>query len=80
MSNQRNYEERYYCFLYFEVLNVSFSLESMISAFAITNDVIVIILSLIINTIKNLKISICCKHPANTALPSDPISLNLVPT
>ena len=21
-----------------------------------------------------------CKHPANTALPSDPISLNLVPT
>ncbi|HCL0977476.1 TPA: DUF475 domain-containing protein [Salmonella enterica] len=45
MSNQRNYEERYYCFLYFEVLNVSFSLESMISAFAITNDVIVIILN-----------------------------------
>ncbi|MFZ7793608.1 MULTISPECIES: hypothetical protein [Acinetobacter] len=31
----------------------------MISAFAITNDVIFIILSLIINTIKNLKISIC---------------------
>ncbi|WP_313391098.1 DUF475 domain-containing protein, partial [Acinetobacter sp.] len=45
--------------LTFEVLNVSFSLESMISAFAITNDVIFIILSLIINTIKNLKISIC---------------------
>ncbi|WP_446893444.1 DUF475 domain-containing protein [Acinetobacter sp. NS4_7] len=43
----------------FELLNVSFSLESMISAFAITNDVIFIILSLIINTIKNLKISIC---------------------
>ncbi|WP_227607578.1 hypothetical protein [Acinetobacter variabilis] len=26
------------------------------------------------------KIGFICKHPANTALPSDPISLNLVPT
>ena len=25
-------------------------------------------------------IMLICKHPANTALPSDPISLNLVPT
>ncbi|MGT2582802.1 hypothetical protein [Acinetobacter baumannii] len=30
------------------------------------------------NTTKGVNFK--CKHPANTALPSDPISLNLVPT
>ena len=35
---------------------------------------------LLLRDIKGVDKEFLCKHPANTALPSDPISLNLVPT